>query len=339
MSTPGFKYFVTFVDDYSRVSWLYLMKSCSELFAHFFAFCAEIKTKFNVSVHILRSDNAKEYLSTSFQNYMIQNGILHQTSCVDIPSQNGVAEQKNQHLLETARALLFQMNAPKSFWADTVSTVCFLINRMPSSVLHGEIPYSVLFSHKALFSIEPQIFGSTCFVRDVRPNVTKLDPKSLKCIFLGYSRLQKGYQCYYPSFTKYLVSSDVTFLENTPYSLPSTSDNQEEDDNWLIYTILSSKPVAEPASVKPLIHHVYTRRRPALDSCPTPTPSSLDPASSDDLPIALRKGKRQCTYHVSSCVSYNHLSHPPVHLLRLLIQYLFLKRFMKPYFILVGIIQ
>ena len=122
------------------------MKSRSELFSHFCAFCAEIKTQFDVSIHTMRSDNAKEYLSASFQTYMIQNGILHQTSCVDTPSQNGVVERKNRHLLETARALLFQMNVPKSFWADAVSTACFLINRIPSSVLHGETPYSDLFS-------------------------------------------------------------------------------------------------------------------------------------------------------------------------------------------------
>lgn len=110
--------------------------------------------------------------------------ILHQTSYVDTLSQNGLAERKNRHLLETARALLFQMHVPKTFWANEVSTASFLINRMPSSVLHDEIPYTTLFPTKSLFPIEPWMFGSTCFVQDVRPQVTKLDPKSLKCISL-----------------------------------------------------------------------------------------------------------------------------------------------------------
>ena len=82
----GFKYFVTFVDDFSRVIWLYLMKSGSELFSHFSAFCAEIQTQFHVSVQTLRSDNAKEYLSEPFQSFMLQHGILHHTSRVDTPS-------------------------------------------------------------------------------------------------------------------------------------------------------------------------------------------------------------------------------------------------------------
>ena len=70
MSPTGFKYFVTFVDDFSRVTWLYLMKSRPELFSHFTAFCVEIQTQFHVPVQILRSDNAKEYLSKPFQSFM-----------------------------------------------------------------------------------------------------------------------------------------------------------------------------------------------------------------------------------------------------------------------------
>ena len=101
------RYFVTFMDDHSRVSWLYLMKSRSELFSIFCAFYAEIKNHFNVSIRNLRSDNAKEYFSDLFKDYMTANGILHQSSCVDTPSQNGVVERKNRHLLEVGELSFF----------------------------------------------------------------------------------------------------------------------------------------------------------------------------------------------------------------------------------------
>ena len=91
VSPIGFRYFVTFVDDYSRTTWLYLMKNCSKLFSHFRAFCAKIHTQFHLYVQNLRSDNAKEYVSKQFQSFMLQHGILHQTFCVDTPAQNGVA--------------------------------------------------------------------------------------------------------------------------------------------------------------------------------------------------------------------------------------------------------
>ena len=71
VSPIGFRYFVTFVDDYSRTNWLYLMKNHSELFFHFRAFCAEIHTQFHVFVQNLRSDNAKEYMSEQFQSFML----------------------------------------------------------------------------------------------------------------------------------------------------------------------------------------------------------------------------------------------------------------------------
>ena len=188
VSPTGFRYFVTFVDDHSRTTWLYLMKNRFELFSHFHAFYAEIHTQFHVYVQSLRSDNAKEYVSEQFQSFMLQNGILHQTLCVDAPSHNDVAKRKNRHLLQTARALLFQMQVPKHFWAD-VSTTCFLINRKPSSVLNWDTSYHILSPNTPLFPIEPRVFGCTCFVRDVHPHVSKLDPKSLMCIFLIYSQV------------------------------------------------------------------------------------------------------------------------------------------------------
>ena len=192
---------------------------------------------------------------------MLQNNILHQTSCVDTPSQNGVVERKNRHLLEIARALLFQMHLPKYFWVDAVSTTCFLINRMPSSILNWVTPFQTLFPHKSLFPIEPCVFGCTCFVWDVRPHVSKLDPKSFKCIFLGYSRVQKGYRCYCPIFRCYIVSTDVTFFETTSFSLSSPITSQGEDDDLLVYAIASPAPLAlslAPILVKPPITQVYS---------------------------------------------------------------------------------
>ena len=133
MSPIGFRYFVKFVDDYLQTTWLYLMKNRFELFSHFRAFHAEIQTQFHVYVQNMRSDNAKDSLSEQFKSCMLQNGILHQTSCVDTPSQNEVAERKNRHLHEIAWALLFQMLVPKHFWADAVSSACFffLIGCLP----------------------------------------------------------------------------------------------------------------------------------------------------------------------------------------------------------------
>ena len=184
------------------------------------------------------------------------------------------------------------MNVPKHLWADVVSTTCFLINRMPSSILNWVTPFQTLFPHKSFFPIEPRVFGCTCFVRNVCPHVSKLDPKSLKCIFLGYSRVQKGYKCYCPTLRRYFVSTDATFFETTPFFLSSPVTSQGKDGDLLVYTIAS--PTLTPALVlvKPPITQVYSWRQNPLASSPTLASLSSYPVQNDNLPIALRKGKR-----------------------------------------------
>ncbi|XP_019234286.1 PREDICTED: uncharacterized protein LOC109214791 [Nicotiana attenuata] len=222
---------------------------------------------------------------------MRKHGILHQSSCVDTPSQNGAAERKNRHLLETSQTLLFQMKVPKQFSVDAVSTTCFLINHMPSIVLGGNVPYSVLFPDKSLFTVEPKVFGCTCYVRDVRPSVTKLDPKALKCIFLGYSRLQNG-----PGGGRLVasISGYPYFDRRTKYSSVSISSIKQQS------TIMPPAP-APTVLARPPIIQVYSRRRETNDTSPTTVPSSSDPPLPDpvkdlDLPIALCKVKKALNY-------------------------------------------
>ena len=147
-----------------------------------------------------------------------------------------------------------------------------------------------------------------CFVRDVRPHASKLDPKSLKCIFLGYSRVQKGYRCYCPSLRRYLVTADVTFLENAYFSQDPIHTSQGEDDNLLVYALTLPTPVSVPPLTKPPITQVYTRCQHPPVSSPPLAASTSDPVLSDNLPIALRKGKSQCAHPISSFFSYDHLS-------------------------------
>ena len=134
---------------------------------------------------------------------------------------------------------------------------------MSASVLNWVIPFQTLFPHKSLFPIEHRVFECTCFVRDVRSQVSKLDPKSLKCIFLGYSRVQKGYRCYCLTLRRYFESTNVTLFETTPFSLSSPITSEEEDDDLLVYTIASPTPMAPtpaPIPVKPPITQVYSRQ-------------------------------------------------------------------------------
>jgi hypothetical protein len=139
-------------------------------------------------------------------------GIIHQTSCPHTSQQNGVVKRKHRHLLDVARTLLFHMQVPKHFLGDVVLTVCHLINRMPSVVLNQDSPFSVLYPERAPFSLNPRVFGYVSFVHVLDPGCDKLSPRAHKCIFLKYSRTQKGYRCYNPKSRRYFVSVDVTIF-------------------------------------------------------------------------------------------------------------------------------
>ena len=116
-----------------------------------------------------------------------------------------------RHLLEVTRALKFNMHVSKSYWSDAVLTTCHLINRMPSTVLGGQIPYTVLSLDAPLFHLPPKIFGCVCYVHILGLGSDKLDPRSIKCVFLGYSCTQKGYRCYSPTLRCRFISTYVTF--------------------------------------------------------------------------------------------------------------------------------
>ena len=217
------------------------MKNRAELFSIFHKFYAKIQTQFNVSIRVLRSDNAREYFSTSFTSFMSQHGILHQSSCAHTPQQNGVVERKNRHLVETARTLLLHSHVLFRFWENVVLTACYLINRMPSSILHYQIPHSLLFPTQPLYFLPSRVFGCTCFIHTLTPGQDKLSANAMKCIFLGYSRLQKGYHCYSPDTHHYFLSVDVTFFKDSPFFSSSES--------LPIYEVLSLPYISPPSDV------------------------------------------------------------------------------------------
>ncbi|KAK2353155.1 putative mitochondrial protein [Trifolium repens] len=247
-------------------------------------------------------------MSSQFQSFLASHGIIHQSSCAHTPQQNGVAERKNRHLVETARTLLLHHNVPSRFWGDAIVTACHLINRMPSSVLQDQIPYTILNPEHDLYPIPLRVFGCTCFVHDLSPGKDKLSAKSLKCIFLGYSRIQKGYRCFCPQLQRYIVSADVTFFETSPFFSASVPPDENcTSDVRVIPSIIPTpivthidSPAQSPISTHPPLR-VYQRRthRPSeirddIDP-PTPSPAAIDPPAMSpalEHPIALRKGIR-----------------------------------------------
>ena len=145
----GYRYFLTIVDDYSRTTCVHPLAAKINAMPLIRAFVDMANTQFSVRVQIITSDNALELgLNKEAIEYFMNKGIIHWTSCVGIPRQNGVVEGKHKHLLETSRALLFYSSLPIKYWGECVLTTTYLINRFPSKMLKGLSPFHLLFGNK-----------------------------------------------------------------------------------------------------------------------------------------------------------------------------------------------
>lgn len=343
LNVNGSRWFVIFIDDHTRVTWIYLLKQKSELSQVLKSFIYLIQNQFGVTVKNLRTDNESEYLDREVKSFLAEKGIHHQTANVYTPQQNGTAERKNRHILEVARSIMFSMNVPKFLWGEAVLTATYLINRMPSRVLGFISPREKLlsvFPHCLLLSELPlKTFGCTAYVYLQSQFRGKLDQKSVKCIFLGYSGSQKGYKCFCPQSRKMYTTLNVSFDESSSFytsNIMCSNEGPGQASYWNVIDIahtdctpantlptnqsttenrceefdqenMGREDAPEQISTlhQPRIEQVYSRRPSRVsmpmssDSGMTETTCEPNPSASEtDLPIALRKGTRECLkYH------------------------------------------
>ena len=213
VSELGHKLYVIFVDNFTRFTWMFLLRHKSDVFNVFVHFKSLVKIQFNSTIKILRSDRGGEYDNHKFKSFCLDHGIQHQFSCPYTPQQNGVAERKHRHVVENGRAMLHQSQLPLSFWSYAFSTAIFLINRILSSVLNFVSPWEKFF-HKKPPLQALKAFGCACYPLLRSYPSHKLQPKSSQCIFLGYLPMLKGYICLDTTSGRIYISSQAIFHES-----------------------------------------------------------------------------------------------------------------------------
>ncbi|XP_015164024.1 uncharacterized protein [Solanum tuberosum] len=221
-TVDGNRYFLTIVDDFSRMTWLFLLQFKSDVCVSLKVFLQYVKTQFGKSVKVLRPDNGTEFVNSVCAQLFKDLGIIHQRSCPYTPQQNGVAEMKHRHLLEVTRALRFQAKIPLKYWGHCVLAAAYVINRLPSSVLQFQTPYEKLYGSPPVLT-HLRTIGCLCFAKVLNEH-DKLLPRSRSAIHMGYSDVQKGYLLLDFHSNSFFTSRDVLFREDIfPFAQMDTS--------------------------------------------------------------------------------------------------------------------
>lgn len=309
LSSCGAAYFLTVVDDCNRVVWTYLMLEKSEVAALLKQFFAHTERQFGKKVKTIRTDNGTEFMVLS--SFFREQGIEHQTSCVYTPQQNGRVERKHRHILNIARACLFQARLPVSFWGESILTAAHLINYTPTKVLDGKSPYEVLFGVKPAYD-QLRVFGCLCFAHRHSRDKDKFSDHSRRCIFVGYPYGKKALLLYDLETNEFFSSRDVIFSEDVfpgvddyTYVSPPLNTYDASIEDWLLPSTLvvsveaPASPPNEPSTTTNLQH-------------------AADDQASPGLPELLGKGRRLKTPSVllKDYISHStRLDNKPTHVL------------------------
>jgi transposase InsO family protein len=199
-SLGGARYMLNIIDDYSRKVWPYFLKDKSEAFSAFKEWKTMVENQIEKKVKTLRTDSGMEFCSHEFKSYCRSEGIVRHYTVPYTPQQNGVAQRMNRTVISKARCMLSNSGLSRRFWAET-----------PIEVWSGSpADYSQL-----------RVFGCIAYAH---VDNGKLEPRVVKCIFLGYQYGVKGYKLWNPQTKKVVISKKVIFNESAMLpDNPSTS--------------------------------------------------------------------------------------------------------------------
>ena len=150
------------MDAFSRYSCIYLLQNKSQAFAVFQQYKANIELQISAKINALQTDNGREYLSTSFVQFLQDHGIDHRLTCPYNHQQNGRMERKHRHITKIGLTLLANASLPLKFWDHAFMIATYLINRLPSLNTKNKSSYQILFNKIPDYKFL-KIFGCACY--------------------------------------------------------------------------------------------------------------------------------------------------------------------------------
>eukprot|EP00877_Chromochloris_zofingiensis_P014640 jgi/Chrzof1/942/Cz01g34180.t1 len=209
-SLGGSQYIATFLDDYTGLSVVALLKQKSDISKVVPDVFNMLEKQSNNQVKGVRTDNGGEYVNNVLNSYYSSKGIIAQHTVPYSPQQNGKAERLNRTLLDKARSMLADARLPSQLWGEAVVTANYLRNRSPAAGKTAT-PWELFFGSRPSVS-HLRVFGAKAFAQIPKEKRGKLDPRSQRGIMVGYEPNVKGYRLLLPNNT-ITVSRDVVFDE------------------------------------------------------------------------------------------------------------------------------
>ena len=185
-SLGGKKYIMVMVDDFTRYTWVILLRSKSDAPEHIEALYTRLQNEKNLKIDQIRSDHGKEFENSYMESFCTRSSISREFFAPITHRQNGVVERKNRVIQEMARAMLYNKDMARNLWGKAVNISCHTVNRVYFRPSTKKTPYELWKGRKPNVKYF-RIFGSTCFILKDRENVGKFDSRSDEGIFLGYS--------------------------------------------------------------------------------------------------------------------------------------------------------
>jgi len=227
-SHGGARYFLTFIDDFSNKTHVYLLKAKGEAFEKFKQYKALVDNEIGHKIKVLRSDNGGEFVSKKFDAFLTECGIQRQTSAPYSPQQNGVAERANRTIMECVRSMILAQGLELEFLGEAVNTAVYIKNRCPTKALDSKTPQEVWSGRKPDVS-HLKVFGCKTFAHVPNEKRTKLESKSMPCVFLGYYEGTKAYRLMCVKTKRIIKSRDVMFIEGSK-EIAGVSHSEKEEN-------------------------------------------------------------------------------------------------------------
>jgi hypothetical protein len=145
------KYYLSIIDDFSKFIWLFPLNAKSQVACTFINFQTQIERYFDCKIKSVQTDFGGEF--QALKSHLLTSGIVHRLSCPHTHEQNGSVERRHRHIVETGLTLMENASVPHQYWDEAFLTATYLINHLPSLVIHHKTPLELLFKQSPDYTL------------------------------------------------------------------------------------------------------------------------------------------------------------------------------------------